>query len=286
MDAFPQLKATSPNTLAKRLLVAFVLLPLGLAVIVIGGAVYAGFVALLLGLAAWEYSNLFHAGGLRPAGVLLVSGALLLVVERALTGLENVGWLLVLLIFGAMAFHLLDYERGRGQPGTDFSITIAGLLYIGWLGAYLISLRFLPDGKWWVLLALPTVWIADSAAFVFGTRFGRHKMSPRLSPKKTWEGYLGGLGSAIVGGALLALVIRDGTGLVALFTLARGALLGLVIGALTPLGDLGESMIKRQVGAKDSGNLLPGHGGIFDRIDSWLWAAPISYYLIVWFFLS
>ena len=111
-------------------------------------------------------------------------------------------------------------------------------------------------------------------------------MSPRLSPKKSWEGYLGGILLAIPGTALLTLLWRVWAGTATTVTPLHGALLGLIMGALTILGDLGESMLKRQVGVKDLGNLLPGHGGAFDRIDSWLWGAVIGYYVIVFVFLG
>jgi phosphatidate cytidylyltransferase len=133
---------------------------------------------------------------------------------------------------------------------------------------------------------LPAVWLADSGAYFIGVRFGRHKLSPRLSPKKTWEGYLAGVVTGTLGAALLALVWRIGAGPETAITFWRAAWLGFVISVLTPLGDLGESMIKRQVGAKDSSHLIPGHGGVFDRIDSWLWAGVIGYYIITWQFLS
>ncbi len=269
--------------LAKRVLVTFILLPIGLAMIFLGGWVFAAFVALVMGLAAWEYLNLFRAGGLQPAGIFLIGGSLILVLGRELNGFESAGWIISLLILSAAAYHMAAYESGRDQAGTDFSVTLSGALYIGWLGAYLVSLRSLPEGKWWMLLALPCVWLADSFAFLIGSRFGRHKMNRRLSPHKSWEGYLSGILVATLSGALLALACRAyGAGLA--ITPLRGALLGLVLSVTTILGDLGESMIKRQVGAKDSGKLLPGHGGVFDRIDSWLWAGVISYYMISWFF--
>jgi phosphatidate cytidylyltransferase len=155
-------------------------------------------------------------------------------------------------------------------------------MYLGWLGAYFISLRQLPEGLWWVLMALPVVWIADSFAYLVGSRWGRRKLSPRLSPKKTWEGYLGGIAGGTLGGALLPLLWQVWSGPDSAITPWRGALLGFVLAVLTTLGDLGESMIKRQVGVKDSGTLLPGHGGVFDRIDSWLWAGVIGYYVVLW----
>jgi phosphatidate cytidylyltransferase len=165
-------------------------------------------------------------------------------------------------------------------------------MYIGFLGAYLVSLRNLPEGLWWVLLALPAVWLADSGAYFVGRAYGKHKMSKRLSPKKSWEGYFGGIVVGTLGSVLLALLWQYLAGLwpqslesANLITLLNAAILGLILSTLTTLGDLGESMIKRQFGAKDSSNLLPGHGGVFDRIDSWLWAGIISYFVVFYFFL-
>jgi phosphatidate cytidylyltransferase len=176
----------------------------------------------------------------------------------------------------------VEYERGQDQASTDFSVTLAGGFYLGWIGAYLISLRNLPEGVWWVLTVLPAVWLADSGAYLVGSRFGRHKMTARLSPKKSWEGYIGGILVATLVTPLLCLLWKVWAGPATSVTPLSGAILGLVLGVFTVLGDLGESMIKRQVGKKDSGSLLPGHGGVFDRIDSWLWAGVIGYYLVVW----
>ncbi|MCK4976051.1 MAG: phosphatidate cytidylyltransferase [Anaerolineales bacterium] len=271
--------------LAKRVIVAAILLPIGLALIYYGDWAYALLVALFVGLAAWEYVRIFRTGGFQPAGILVPLGALLLVYGRVRDGFESAPWMITLIILVSMAYHLVAYERGRDQSGTDFGISLAGIFYLGWLGAYLISLRELPEGLWWVLLVLPAVWIADSGAYFIGRGFGRHKLSPRLSPKKTWEGYLGGVLTGTVGTALLALIFMNWAGPDTAITLWKGALLGFVLSVLTTLGDLGESMFKRQAGVKDSSNLIPGHGGVFDRIDSWLWAAAIGYYVIIWVFL-
>ncbi|OGO33831.1 MAG: hypothetical protein A2Z16_00345 [Chloroflexi bacterium RBG_16_54_18] len=271
--------------LVKRTVVALVALPIGLAAIFLGGWVFAAVIALIAGLAAWEYTRLYKQGGFQPGMLLVVGGAVLLAAGRAWNGFESASWLLSALILATMAYHLLAYERGRDQAGSDFAISLSGILYLGWIGAYLISLRQLPGGEWWLLVILPAVWLADMGAYFAGSRFGKHKLSPRLSPKKTWEGYLAGIPAAIIGTALLAGLFQTWTGPGSAITPLRGALVGLVMGVLTTLGDLGESMIKRQVGVKDSGNLLPGHGGVFDRIDSWLWGGVIGYYLVVWLFL-
>ncbi len=179
--------------LAKRVLVAVVLLPIGIFAIVYGGAVFAGLVVLILGLAAWEYVNLFRAGGLQPAGVILILGTIAFALGRALDGFESAPWLVSVAILVVMAYHLVAFERGSEQSGTDFGVTLGGIFYLGWIGAYLISLRDLPDGMWWVLLVLPAVWLADSGAYFIGKGIGKHHITPRLSPKKTWEGSIGGL---------------------------------------------------------------------------------------------
>ena len=270
--------------LLKRVLVVIVLLPVGVVLILFGGVPYAVMIALILSLAAREFVQLFRAGDIQPASVLVLLGTLALVISRYLVECDSVDWLLSLLVLSSMAYHLVAFERGRDKAGSDFGVTLAGILYFGWIGAYLISLRELPEGQWWVLVVLPAVWLADSGAYFIGRAFGKHKMSPRLSPKKSWEGYLGGVLLGTLGTALLALLLSLWTGPGSDITPLRGAIMGLIIALVTPLGDLGESMIKRQVGVKDSSNLLPGHGGAFDRIDSWLWAGVIGYYLIVWLF--
>lgn len=271
--------------LRQRVIVAIVLLPIGMAVIYFGGIGYIFLIALLLGFASWEYGQLFRTGGFKPADFFVIGGTLAFVATRSLRGDENITWLVALIIFASMVYHLLAYERGRDSAGSDFAITITGALYIGFLGSYLILLRDLPQGAWWVLLTLPAVWFADSGAYFYGKRFGQRPLCSRLSPRKTWEGYFAGIVISVLGTALFGSLWRLPAGPESGITILRGALLGLTISVITPLGDLGESMIKRQVGVKDSSALIPGHGGVFDRIDSWLWAGVIGYYLIVWFFI-
>jgi phosphatidate cytidylyltransferase len=270
--------------LRQRVLVTLVLLPIGLVFIFLGGYPFLAFITLVLGLAAWEYAKLFKSGGFEPAGLLVVLGTVAITLGRGMDGFASADWLVGSCVLISMLFHMIAYERGRNQAGTDFAITLSGILYVGWLGAYLISLRNLPYGEWWFMTAMPSIWAADSGAFFIGRQFGRRKLSPRLSPKKTWEGYLAGIVTGVLIGALFAyfwsLRVPDSG-----ITPIRGAILGLVMSVFTTLGDLGESMIKRQVGVKDSSNLLPGHGGAFDRIDSWIWGGILSYYVIIWFFI-
>jgi phosphatidate cytidylyltransferase len=269
--------------LRQRTLVVLVLLPIGLVLIRLGGWAFTALIAIILGLAAWEYARIFKTGSFHPADILMICGAVMLALGRAWNGFESANWLLSLLILASMTYHMIAYERGRDQAASDFAITLSAIFYIGWLGAYLISLRDLPNGMWWVLIVLPAVWLADSGAYFIGRAIGKHQFSPRLSPKKTWEGYLGGILVGTLGTALLVLLwnqIEPG-----LMTPLQGGLIGLILSVITPLGDLGESMVKRQFGIKDSSNLIPGHGGVFDRIDSWIWAGVIGFYIIQWLIL-
>ena len=263
----------------ERLLVVIFLVPIGVGIIALGGPAYTLLIALILGAAAWEYWNIFNTSGFKPSLFLLIGGVLVFVLSRSRFEFTGSDILLSLVVLTAMIYHLYHYEKGRDLAATDFGITLSGILYLGWVGSYFVSLRNLPEGKWLILIVLPSIWFADSAAMFTGTRWGKHKLAPRLSPHKTWEGYLGG----ILGGAAGGLVMT------ALWQLAspglspwRGALLGLILAIITPLGDLGESMIKRQAGFKDSSHIIPGHGGVMDRIDSWIWGAVIGYYIILW----
>jgi phosphatidate cytidylyltransferase len=267
--------------LAKRLIVSIILIPIGISLIAVGGWPFASFVALILGTAGWEYGTIFRKLGFQPATALVIAGPAALALIRLFPGLAGgVEALLSILVLAAMAYHLFQYEKGRDQAATDFAVTAGGIIYLGLIGSFLVALRLMPEGKWWILLVMPAVWLADGGAYLIGSRLGRHQMAPRLSPKKTWEGYFGGILFGVVGSVLFAALWHLESPPILPW---RGAVVGLVISVLATLGDLGESMIKRQAGMKDSSNLLPGHGGVLDRIDSWLWGAAIGYFMITWF---
>jgi len=267
--------------LRERSAIALLLFPLIAWVIADGGWLYGVSIAGILALAAYEYGSLFFVGGYRPALPLLVTGVIAIVLIRINFGFEYDYLILAGIGFIAMTWHVIDFERGAPKSGTDFALTLTGIFYVGWIGAFFITIRTMPDGLWWFLLSLLSVWIADSAAYLFGRRFGRHKLASRVSPKKTWEGYLAGIGMGILGGAGLALLWRIGAGPHAGLNAISGAIVGWVVSTLAPIGDLGVSMFKRQFGEKDTGALLPGHGGVLDRIDTWLWSAVIGYFLAI-----
>lgn len=267
--------------LRERIVVTLLLLPAAFWVIATGGWLFTAGVALVLGLAAAEFAGLFRSQGLRPAAGLVIAGVVALIVGRQADGFVSGAVLLAGLALALMTWHLIDYERGAPRSGTDFAVSLGGAVYLGWIGGYLISLRALPDGLWWLLTALPAVWVGDSAAYFIGRAWGRHRLAPRLSPKKSWEGYLAGIAGAAAAGAGFAALWIVAAGPDSTLSPDIGLWIGLVLGVVTPLGDLGISMIKREVQIKDSGTLLPGHGGALDRLDSWLWAGVLGYYLVL-----
>jgi phosphatidate cytidylyltransferase len=266
--------------LPERVIIALVLLPFVFWAIAAGGWLFSVAVAIALSLAGVEFAAMFRSRGHRPAAPLLIAGIVLLVAGRFLYGFAYAPVMLTFLLLLSVIWHVVDYELGAPTSGTDWALTIAGMIYLGWIGAYLISLRELPGGEWWLLIALPSVWIADMAAYFLGRAFGRHKLAPRLSPKKTWEGYLSGILAGGLSAWALGALWRIAAGASAGLSVGRAAVLGVILGALAPFGDLGISMVKRELNVKDSGSLLPGHGGALDRIDSWLWGGALGFYII------
>ena len=264
----------------KRTITSLVLAVIGIPAIILGGVYFFVLIVIFLGVAAWEYGRIFGKADCKVSEPLLIGCVILIAAVRTFLPDQAVA-ALTLSILAAMTWHLIDYEKGRDRAATDFAVTAAGMIYLGWIGSYLIDLRNIPDGLWWLLIVLPTIWLADMAAFFVGSRFGKHQLSPRLSPKKTWEGYWAGVVFGTLSAVGLAVLWHTFGGPIVPWW--KAVALGAALSILTTLGDLGESMLKRQAGVKDSSNIMPGHGGVFDRIDSWLWGAALGYFLITWF---
>ena len=257
----------------RRLATALLLLAIIVPAVVIGGIFYFLLVAFFVVTASFEYVQMFQAVKFRPSAVITVGGTFLLLLVRAFWSQET-DLTLTLAILISMTYHIYAFECGRHEAALDFVITLGGLVYLGWLGGYFLDMRALPHGVWWVMIVFPIVWLADSGAYIIGSRYGRHKMLKRLSPKKSWEGFIAGVFIGTLYGGFFAFAYsRFGPLHLAIW---QGLLLGFVLSSVTTLGDLGESLIKRFTGAKDSGTFLPGHGGAFDRIDSLIWAAVIG----------
>lgn len=265
----------------KRTLTALALLVVGLPAVILGGPFLFILLTVFLTGAASEYVGMFKAVEYHASETLTVGGVFLILAAREFFPQAAMP-VFAILVLVAMAYHLIVFERGRNQAALDFAVTVGGLVYIGWLGAYLIDLRNMPDGGWWFMIVLPVVWLADTGAYSIGAAYGRHLMTPRLSPKKTWEGFAAGVFTSVISGMFFVFAYKTFGRFDQVITVWHGAFLGLLIGLLTPLGDLGESMLKRQAHFKDSSDVFPGHGGFFDRIDSWIWAAVIGFYFIQW----
>lgn len=285
--------ANQPNPVWQRILTVAPILPILVGslwwdiisvTIVVAGASFLGLYELYRGLQQSGYAPYQRYGYVFGMIVVLASYV------QATYGVELVSATLALGMIGSLVAAVLTaHEDDRALP--SWALSVAGVLYVPFLLSHLILLRSvntpLTDGlvtPWispgfaWIVFALATTWLGDTFAYFVGRSMGRTPLAPHISPKKTWEGGVGGL----VGAAL------TGVGCVYLLGLPInpliGALLGGVAGIIGPLGDLAESQIKRQIGVKDVGSLLPGHGGILDRIDSILFMVPIIYYGVVWLY--
>ena len=185
-------------------------------------------------------------------------------------------FLIPLLLTSTIVLSMLLLVLHPHKEGTfaGWAWTIAGTLYVGWLLSYLVALR-LDAGRDWVFLALFTTFGSDSAAFFVGRALGSHRLAPRISPSKTWEGAIGGVFGAII--VSLGMVTLLGLPL----SYGQAILLGLLVSIFGQLGDLAESLLKRNMGVKESGKLVPGHGGALDRMDSVVLAGIVVYYFFV-----
>ncbi|CAG1013244.1 phosphatidate cytidylyltransferase [Anaerolineae bacterium] len=271
-----------------RVLSALWFIPLAVITIWIGGWFLTGVVMIAFTLAIIEYDSALRQGGFRPFQGLLIPLPALIITAQALNILnqvQGIGLAAVLMI--AAVWMINAYEHGSAQALINFGLTLLGTFYIGWLGAHFVALRMLPDGRYWLLIGVMATGLGDAGAFFSGRIWGRHKMIPHVSPGKTWEGYAGGVITAGLTGIILAavspsLAALDPTGGTSLSVSAfDGLIIGLVAGVFSPLGDLSMSVIKRQVGVKNFSNLIAGHGGILDRLDSLLFGVPLAYYAVL-----
>lgn len=271
-------RAASP--LLQRILSAALFLPLFLVVIHFGGWPYLVFVEGVVVLGSVEFYRMTRSLGAHPhllAGTLCGAAlaALFYLGRPEFAGGVVTGFLLLVLI--------LELRRGRPE-GTllNMGATVLGVLYVAWLGSYLGLLRVLPErlgldpelGRRVVIFTFLLTWMGDTGAFFVGRRIGKTKLLPSVSPGKSVEGFFGGMGAALLAGWAGA------TWLLPEVPLPDALLLAALAAVLGPIGDLVESLFKRESGFKDSAHLIPGHGGILDRFDSLLFVAPVFYYYL------
>lgn len=264
-----------------RLLTAIVLVPV-VFVLVLVPSLRIGFVlfaAIMAAIGVWEYFGLVRALEIKAAPVPGMVFGMALVIAAGWHGKDGVphpAMLWMTLVFAACMLTLglvhLFFDR---QTLAGLAASVLGVIYVGGGAAHVVLLHGLAPRR--VVFLLVTIILSDTGAYFAGKRFGRHKLAPRVSPKKTWEGALGGLVAAALGGAALYPVYFP----ISSWMMAAYALLAVVIAVFGQLGDLMESMLKRDAGIKDSGSIFPGHGGVLDRCDSILFAAPALYYLVL-----
>ncbi len=251
---------------AVMLLVLFFAGPLGLSVLV----------ALVAGFAVAEFYRLERQEHRKPNEVFGVAAAACMPVAAALFPAQGLVAVVTALVVASLLWHLAFLQVTTADTAT----TVFGALYVGFTLSHLVLLRALPDGVVLVLVTFVSVWANDVFAYFIGVGVGRHKMAPHVSPHKSWEGFLGGAVCALLvwlAAYSLSQTPLGGTGL----SLAWHAVIGLAVPLAALVGDLVESRFKREASAKDSGALLPGHGGFLDRFDSMIVVSVTVYYLVV-----
>ena len=262
------------SSLSSRLIVAAVGLPLVLAAVWAGGWWLFGLVVVAGVLALHEFFVMTRP--LRPVSLAGYAGlaGVLSAVEVSGLLVWAVGALLGTLV---IAFLLKGVGGTQGSPTVAVGTTVLGTLWIGFGLGCVLLLRDIPNyGFEIALTVLLAVFADDTAAYAFGRLVGRHKLAATISPGKTWEGFVAGAAAAI--GVCFIGLYQDRE---VFLTMGEAVLLGLAVAAAAPLGDLFESMLKRDLGVKDSGRLLAGHGGMLDRIDAILFAFPAAYFVVV-----
>lgn len=231
-------------------------------------------IAAAIAIGMWEMARAVRRSGAHPPLVPLIAGGVLTVGLAWFAGPDALSLGLLVTVLGTMIWRL-----GDGPAGFQRDLTAATLIavYVPFLGGFAALLAAAPDdGPLRILATLIAVVLSDTGGYAAGVSFGRHPMAPSVSPKKSWEGFAGSVTAAALGSALLLWLM---------FEVAPwwGALFGVAVSCAAVLGDLAESMIKRDLGVKDMSNLLPGHGGLMDRLDSILFAVPTAYLLLAIF---
>jgi phosphatidate cytidylyltransferase len=261
MTSLPPAKAFDWTNLGLRVASAGVIAPAVIAAVWFGGWAYLVMIAVAVALLAIEWGGM-SAPGAPTRVAAAVAAAVLVVVFVGHRGDYLWAWGVLLLSAAAAAV----VARGVAQRPADAAF---GVLYIAPAALCLVWLRGTDQGNWWVLMLFAATWAADIGAFAVGSTLRGPKLWPRFSPNKTWSGFVGGLLAAMAAGTLMALLPAFQLNLWA------AASIGFTVGLATMAGDLWESALKRRFGVKDSGDLIPGHGGLLDRVDGLMFAVVV-----------
>jgi phosphatidate cytidylyltransferase len=265
-------KRSAGRNLPAAIAVGVSLVLVVLASLVIWPPAFLGVIAVAAGVGAWEMTRAIRSSGARPPLIPLVCGALLMIGLAWYDGPDSMLLGLVVTVLAAAVWRLGD---GVAALRRDLTASLLVAVYVPFLISFAVLVQ-LPDadgdGKWRVLCTLLAVVLSDTGGYAAGVFLGKHKMAPSISPGKTWEGFVGSVCAAAIGSALLLYYLLG-------IPSYWGLLFGAVISVVAVAGDLAESMLKRDLGVKDMSNLLPGHGGLMDRLDSILFAVPTAYLL-------
>lgn len=256
------------RSLAQAVGTALVLLALLAVSYALGETAFFGLVVLVVLAALFEAFDALHQAGHRPVTLVgLVAGAAMLIAVF----LERPAWLLVALAATVYGAFMAALRPARGQSASnDAAWTVLVVGWIGGGGAAATAILVLDGGRALLVAFVLVAALDDIGAYFIGTRFGRHKVAPSISPGKSWEGLAGGTVIALLGGLVVGALVDE-------LGAAGGLGLATVCVLFVPVGDLAESLFKREVGVKDSGRLLPGHGGFLDRLDAIVFCAPAAY---------
>ncbi len=258
------------SDIAMRVASALVIFGLFLGSLLLGGWWFTAFVTLVMVVALGELYATVRSDDFQPLALFGLLGVVFMAVGAHLTGVVALaGWAAALSVATILFLSLSP----RRQPLEDAAVTVGGMAWIGML-SFAILIAAGPQPIAYILFVVLVVAANDIGAYFVGRSFGRRLMAPSLSPNKTWEGLLGGaLAGLVVSSILVTFPAWERIGL------GKGLVAALVIAVVAPVGDAVESMVKRSLGVKDMGSVLPGHGGILDRVDGFLFAAPAIYYL-------
>lgn len=267
--------AKKMSNLVSRVLVALVGIPLIIALSLLGKIPFLVFVLLIGFVAFYEFTGMMKHKNSYTNRTIGSASVVLIILNEYYHFLDYHVFFVILILM----LLLSELFRNRSSAISNLGSTLLGIFYIGFFAASILDLReFYSDsaftysqGGYLILSILVSIWLCDSAAYFIGSAYGLHKLMPRVSPKKSWEGAIAGFIFAVIGMIAARSLVLD------FLTTKDAIVIGIIVGVFGQIGDLVESLIKRDANVKDSSSIIPGHGGIFDRFDSLLFTAPIVY---------